>query len=110
MPTITRHITHSSAIEMVGHDTVTGELLIRFKDKGQYPTYMWADVPEDLVIGLLIAPSMGSYYHSYIKDSQYTITSALGSYRLAAIARRTSNVATEAVKGVAGRLGKLFGR
>jgi hypothetical protein len=56
----------SSAIEQVTYDDATGDMSIVFTNGST--AYDFHNVPETVFLGLLAAPSPGSYYHSYIKD------------------------------------------
>lgn len=56
----------SSAIRKVGYDASTSRMYIDFEDSDPYYTY--CRVPERTFREFVSAQSVGSYYHSYIKD------------------------------------------
>ena len=61
---------NSSAIEHVLFDVAEGDLWIIFNKRKIYPTYHYEGVPPEVIVGLLNAPSAGSYFHQYI-DGNY---------------------------------------
>ncbi len=56
----------SSHISSVKYDEDLQDLKIRFKKGG---TYLYADVPQKVVEGLLAAPSKGKYFHAKIRKT-----------------------------------------
>lgn len=93
MPIVYTPVRGSSAIELIGYDTVTGEMRIRFFGKNSYPEYIWGGVEPVLVENFFLSGSKGSYYHTYFCSchakghENYTVRKAMGSYRLSAIIR-----------------------
>lgn len=59
-------IVSSSNLRAVGYDPATKVLRIEFHNG----VYDYFNVPEEIYIGLLRAPSKGSFHHSYIKALQ----------------------------------------
>lgn len=62
----------SSAIRAIWYDSETGDLWVKFEKRKEYPKYHFAEVPQDVVVGLLNAGSRGRYYHSRIKGNYYS--------------------------------------
>lgn len=56
----------SSNLLSVGYDASNRVLYVRFKQSG---TYAYYDVPQSTYIGLMSAPSHGTYHADYIKYS-----------------------------------------
>ena len=92
MPVVYTDTPNSSAIARVGYDTITSELRIVFREKPQYPEYIWGGIQKEMAALFLSAPSKGQFYHAQIKGRKaFKLKRALGSYRLAAIGRRIVN-------------------
>lgn len=91
MPIVYTPTPGSGAIEHIGYDSVTGELRIRFRDKDEYPEYIWGNVEPKIIEDFFLSGSKGKFYHAYIKGvSRYTVRRAVGSYRMSAIIRGLS--------------------
>lgn len=92
MPLVYTDTPNSSAIARVGYDVLTSELRIVFKNKPQYPEYIWGGVTSEMAASFLSSPSKGEFYHAYLKNQKaFRLKRRLGSYRLAAIGRRIVN-------------------
>lgn len=55
---------NSSNVEAIRYCRETSELHVRFIRSGDYVYY---DVEEDVVVGLIHAPSVGKYLNQYVK-------------------------------------------
>lgn len=56
----------SSSIEQVGYDAPSATLAICFHNGA---VYLYSPVPEPLYVGLIEAPSAGSYFHQNIRNA-----------------------------------------
>ncbi|GHA94135.1 KTSC domain-containing protein [Modicisalibacter luteus] len=56
----------STAIAAIGYERETRRLFIDFHDST--PTYTFCDVPEAVYRTFVKAPSVGRFYHRYIRD------------------------------------------
>lgn len=65
-----RHSVSSSNILSVGYDSDTRTLEIEFKGGGIYQYY---GVPQNVYSSFLNAPSLGKYFHDFIKEVYSTV-------------------------------------
>lgn len=109
----------SSAIRAIGYDTESQDLYIEFsKPLGQYPTYLWPGISEDLFIGFLEASSKGEYYHNYIKLGAFGAGQGMSGKLAEAVASKISNMAETALSStphgaavvVGYKVAKYFGK
>lgn len=56
----------STNIHSVGYDSESNTLEIEFHSGG---VYRYFNVPQSIYDGLMLAPSLGSYFHKYIKNN-----------------------------------------
>jgi hypothetical protein len=91
MPVLYTDTVSSSAIERVGYDVLTTELRIVFRNKEEYPEYVWGNAEKQLKEAFLLAPSKGKFYHQFIKGNpKYTLSRAsFAGWRLQALGRGT---------------------
>lgn len=61
-----RTIVHSSTLRSVGYDADTNILELEFISREVYKYY---NVPGGKYLGLMIAPSKGSFFNEHIKDN-----------------------------------------
>lgn len=82
----------SSAIARIGYSAATQELRIVFRDKEQYPEYVWGGVdPEFAAQFMHLSGSKGKFYHRNLQGrGEYRITPTVGSWRLGSLGRRIS--------------------
>jgi len=92
MPVVYTDTPSSSAIARVGYDTITSELRIVFRERPQYPEYIWGGIKPEMATLFLSAPSKGQFYHSQIRGRPaFKLSRFMGSFRLAAVGRRITN-------------------
>lgn len=60
---------YSTAIRRVGYDAPAMRMYIDFEDSA--PIYTFCGVPERIFRDFVGAPSVGQFYHQYIKDRYY---------------------------------------
>lgn len=82
----------STAIARIGYSVALQELRIVFRDKEEYPEYVWGGVDPELALQFMhVAGSKGKFYHRNLKGrGEMRITSTMGSFKLGAIGRRIS--------------------
>jgi hypothetical protein len=99
MPVLYTDTNSSSAIERIGYDVITTELRIVFRDKEEYPEYIWGNAEVKLKEAFLLAPSKGKFYHQFIKGNpKYTLNRASRfGWRLQALGRGTKKRIKRAV-------------
>lgn len=80
----------SGAIERIGYSSALQELHIVFRDKQEYPEYVWGGVDPELAYQFMyLAGSKGTFYHRNLRGrGEYRLTSTMGSFKLSAIGRR----------------------
>lgn len=85
----------STAIDTVWYDAETQSMWIKFQKVKPYPKYYFANVPGEVVAGLINAGSAGGYYHSTIKgnfqSTEITQPEEDGSLNLFQLIRGTLN-------------------
>lgn len=59
----------SSNIHSIGYDGITRTLEIQFLD---WSIYQYSHVPNHVYIGLMNAPSHGSYFHRHVKKAGFS--------------------------------------
>lgn len=95
MPLIYRDTPESDAIARIGYDPLTEELRIVFRDRENFPEYVWGSVYREKAMHFLMSSSKGKWYHVNLKDrSEHYMQPAFGSFRLAAIGTRIKNFFT----------------
>lgn len=60
------HYVESSAVEMVGYDSIHSNLAVMFKNGA---TYLYANVPPSIHEQLMAAESKGAFINQYIKPN-----------------------------------------
>ncbi len=61
---------NSTNLSAVGYDSETKILTIEFNDGGLYEYY---DVPQNIYDELMSAPSKGSFFHRFIRNTYRTV-------------------------------------
>lgn len=99
MPIVYTDTPESEAIGRVGYDVTTSELRIVFRDKEQYPEYIWGGVEPLMAKDFLFARSKGRWYWENLKGKKtYRIKKVVGSFRIGAVGKRISNFVKNAGK------------